>query len=81
MYEDRGQNIDVDDEDDFLLGMTQAAKQATEDLRSIKFKIFFQTSAPQLGYPDLEQKKEELAWSEEVEEAEQVRIRGNAMTE
>ena len=46
MYEDRGQNIDVDDEDDFLLGMTQAAKQAIEELRSIKFKIFFQTSAP-----------------------------------
>lgn len=41
VYDDRGQNIDVDDEDDFLLGMTQANKKGPGESQSIEFKIFF----------------------------------------
>jgi len=51
--------------------MTQAAKKGPGESQSIEFKVFFQDSASALSYPELEEKKEELAWSEEVEEEEE----------
>ena len=51
--------------------MTQAAKKGPGESQGIEFKVFFQEPASALTYPELEEKKEELAWSEEVEEEEE----------
>lgn len=69
---DMGHSVDLDDEDDFLLGMTSAANKADP----FNVKVFFQEAGTALGYPSLEEKKEEMAWSEEVEEEEAAPQRG-----
>lgn len=51
MYKDNNW-VDVDDEDDFELGMTQINKTAPP--KTVTFVASFQKSA----YPDLEEKKE-----------------------
>ena len=52
--------------------MTQAANGKIP----FNVKVFFQEATAALGYPSLEEKKEEMAWSEEVEEEEATPQRG-----
>ena len=56
MYkEDKKAFVDVDDEEDFQLGMMQALKIVTQ--REITFIVKFEKPAAALAYPDLEEAK------------------------
>jgi len=66
MYkEDKRAFVDVDDEEDFQLGMQQALKTAPP--AEITFFVQFEKSA-MLGYPDLEERKEPRSDDVDMEE-------------
>jgi len=63
MYKDK-HFVDVDDEEDFQLGMMQVLKTVVP--AEITFFVHFEKSAT-LGYPDLEERKEPSTKASEVE--------------
>jgi hypothetical protein len=75
MYkEDKKAFVDVDDEEDFQLGMMQVLK--TKSPAEITFLVQFEKSAT-LGYPDLEENKEHDVEMEENDE--EAPLRGKKM--
>ena len=75
MYkEDKRAFVDVDDEEDFQLGMMQCLKTASS--AEITFLVQFEKSAT-LGYPDLEENKEHDVEMEEDDE--EAPLRGKKM--